>query len=208
MLKFYWGIVVLCFLAACQATQQIELSSDAAHQKTIKAHQAHLNEEYATKETSPLDSVDLVNFEALEFFAINSDFRVVASFKKQIKEVFKMKTTGERTPEYRQYGFLTFALQGKQYRLNVYQNIKLSQTEEYKNYLFIPFKDDTNGSSSYGGGRYIDFEIPTQKYVILDFNKAYNPYCAYSSRYSCPIPPKENDLTIEIKAGVKAWDEH
>lgn len=208
MLKIYFPILVLCFLAACQLSQKIELSSNETHQTTIQAHQDHLNKEYAEAETSPLDSVDLVNFEALEFFPINPAFRVVAQFKEQTSDVFKMATTTDRAPEYRKYGVLLFKLQGKRCRLNIYQNIQLSKTEKYKNYLFVPFTDATNGTSSYGGGRYIDFEIPQDKYVVLDFNKAYNPYCAYSSRYSCPIPPKENDLDIAIKAGIKAWDKH
>ena len=65
--------------------------------------------------------------------------------------------------------------------------------------------DKTNGKESYGGGRYLDLEIPEDKIIILDFNKAYNPYCAYSDRYSCPIPPIENHLDVAINAGFKAF---
>ena len=75
----------------------------------------------------------------------------------------------------------------------------------YKDYLFLPFTDPTNGVTTYGGGRYLDLMIPATKVVQLDFNKAYNPYCAYSGNYSCPIPPEENHLEIEIKAGVKKY---
>jgi uncharacterized protein (DUF1684 family) len=75
--------------------------------------------------------------------------------------------------------------------------------EEYKNYLFIPFTDATSGTHTYEGGRYIDISIPeiTDNKIIIDFNKAYNPYCCYTPGYSCPIPPKENALTIAINAG-------
>ncbi len=73
----------------------------------------------------------------------------------------------------------------------------------YKNYLFLPFTDLTSGEESYGGGRYIDLETTDifNNKVIIDFNKAYNPYCAYASGYNCPIPPRENDLPVAVKAG-------
>ena len=80
------------------------------------------------------------------------------------------------------------------------------QKEEYKNYLFLPFTDETNYNQTFGGGRYLDFEITdiVGNKLILDFNKCYNPYCAYAGGFNCPIPPKENDLKVKIKAGEKS----
>jgi uncharacterized protein len=89
--------------------------------------------------------------------------------------------------------------------LNIYRNIDLSKKKEYKNYLFLPFLDLTSGNESYGGGRYIDMRIPKGNIITIDFNKAYNPYCAYNHKYSCPVVPDENNLNIEIKAGVKKF---
>ena len=80
--------------------------------------------------------------------------------------------------------------------------------KELKDYLFLPFMDLTNGVSSYGGGRFLDLKIPEGESIIIDFKKAYNPYCAYNHRYSCPVPPDANHLNIEIPAGVKAYGEH
>ncbi|WP_321538818.1 DUF1684 domain-containing protein [Flavobacterium piscinae] len=71
--------------------------------------------------------------------------------------------------------------------------------------MFLPFTDLTSGIESYGGGRYIDLKIQEGKIWTIDFNQAYNPYCAYNEKYSCPIVPEENDLKVEIKAGVKAF---
>ena len=71
--------------------------------------------------------------------------------------------------------------------------------------MFLPFTDAGNGDESYGGGRYIELRIPEKDTIIIDFNKAYNPYCAYNHKYSCPIPPIENNIPIEIKAGVKKY---
>jgi len=78
----------------------------------------------------------------------------------------------------------------------------------YKNHIFIPFTDLTNGEETYGGGRYIDATIPKGKSITLDFNYSYNPYCHYTEGYNCPIPPKENFLDIKIKAGEKIWKKY
>jgi hypothetical protein len=80
-------------------------------------------------------------------------------------------------------------------------------TVEYAEHLFLPFNDATNGTTTYGGGRYLDLEIPKEgsKKIRIDFNKAYNPYCAYNHTFSCPIPPSENNLPIAIPVGVKAF---
>ncbi|MDO3384294.1 DUF1684 domain-containing protein, partial [Gilvimarinus sp. SDUM040013] len=107
-------------------------------------------------------------------------------------------------------GVASFTLKGKKFKLNIYQNQSLITSPEYKNHLFLPFNDLTNNTTSYEGGRYIDLEIPPakSKIIIIDFNKAYNPYCAYNHKYSCPIPPADNFLDIEINAGVKKYQKH
>ncbi len=119
-----------------------------------------------------------------------------------------MKTSTSRLPEYRKYGQLHFHLGGKPLVLTVYQNLELIRQEKYRDYLFIPFTDETNGHASYGGGRYLDFRIPATPRVTLDFNLAYNPYCAYGGAYSCPIPPAENALPLAVEAGEKTYGEH
>ena len=168
--------------------------------------QQHLNEEFATKETSPLTDEDLKVFESLDFFEINQKYVVEATFSRTASELpFVMPTTTERQPIYVKYGELKFSLNNQEFSLNVYQNQRLLSEDKYKDYLFIPFTDLTNGETSYGGGRHLDFKIPNSSKVILDFNKAYNPYCAYNANYSCPIPPKENDLPVKIEAGVKKY---
>jgi uncharacterized protein (DUF1684 family) len=69
----------------------------------------------------------------------------------------------------------------------------------------VPFTDLTCGNESYGGGRYLDIDIPEGEEIIIDFNRCYNPYCAYNEKYSCPLTPAVNDLKVEIKAGVKKF---
>lgn len=171
-----------------------------------KAFQNQLNKEYADEKESPLKKEDLAHFKALDFFEVNLNYCVEAQLVKTPKEKpFAMKTSGTRTPLYVKYGELHFTLDGKKCKLNIYRNIELSKKEQFKNHLFLPFTDLTSGVESYGGGRYIDLEATDKETMTIDFNQAYNPYCAYNEGYSCPIPPKENDLSIEIKAGVKKF---
>ncbi|GAC1446502.1 MAG: hypothetical protein NVSMB56_05800 [Pyrinomonadaceae bacterium] len=120
-----------------------------------------------------------------------------------------MPTSNGKSKIHLKYGEIQFVLNGQGLFLSVYQNEKLAQTEKYKDYLLIPFRDATNGTETYGGGRYIDFEIPHSDVVTIDFNRAYNPSCAYNAtRFSCPIPPKENQLKIRIEAGEKTFKKH
>ena len=79
------------------------------------------------------------------------------------------------------------------------------ENPDYFDYLFLPFLDLTNGKTTYSGGRYIDLRIPEGDTIIIDFNKAFNPYCAYSHHYSCPVVPSENYLDFEVRAGVKKF---
>ena len=182
------------------------ISAQNKGEESAKEFQNHLNEKYADPERTPLDEKDLRDFQELQFFEINPEYRIQAEFVRTPAEPpFTMKTSTDRLPVYVKYGELYFSLNGKDFKLNLYQNQELIQDPEYFDYLFLPFTDLTNGKTTYEGGRYIDFRIPESNEVILDFNKAYNPYCAYSGRYSCPIPPEENDLDTEILAGVKSY---
>lgn len=138
------------------------------------------------------------------FFPVNSEFNVAAYFERITDTVgFTMTTSANTLKHYYKYGRLDFMIAGKEYLLFVYQSKDLMQTEKYRDYLFVPFTDASTGDETYGSGRYLEFFIQDihDDTVRLDFNKAYNPYCAYSSGFKCPIPPKENRLPVAIKAG-------
>ena len=144
----------------------------------------------------------------LRFYSLDAAYRVLARFEKYADSPwFAMATSGKETQVQRKYGRLTFTVQGKALHLIVYQSQALLQNEKYRNYLMIAFTDLTSGVDSYGGGRYIDCTIEDiwNGQLVLDFNKAYNPYCAYGPGYNCPIPPRENDLPIAIQAGEKNY---
>ena len=177
--------------------------------QTAQEFQDELNKSYADKEKSPLTEEDFKTFTHLDFFPITDEFIIKAKFIRARKEKpFEMKTTTARLPVYKKYGELHFTFEGNEYKLSVYQNLDLIKKDGYEDYLFLPFSDTTNGNETYIGGRYIDCRIQKELEWTIDFNKAYNPYCAYSHRYSCPIPPVENQLTISIDAGEKTPEEH
>jgi uncharacterized protein (DUF1684 family) len=156
-----------------------------------------------------MNEVDRVTFKKFDFYRTNKKYRVVAKFERARNAVpFEMKTSTERLPVYELYGVATFMLDGEKYSLEIYQNHKAREMVEYKNQLFLPYKDWTNSETTYGGGRYIDLIIPDGDEIIIDFNQSYNPYCAYSDEYSCPIPPSPNHLKVEIKAGLKYEDHY
>jgi uncharacterized protein (DUF1684 family) len=195
-------ILALVLLASFQvgfAQEKFELA-------VVEKFQKDLNTEYADAKTSPLLSEDLAHFKALDFYPINEKAFVVAEFiRTENEKPFEMPTSTTRKPLYVKYGEARFQLEGREFKLNIYRNIELSKKEEYKDYLFLPFSDLTSGKESYIGGKYIDMKIPTGNTIVIDFNLSYNPYCAYSPKYSCPKVPLENDLAIEIRAGVKKF---
>ena len=205
MKKFAVVFLLIILVTSC-SQKKIKFNNYIA---TIKDFQYEMNVEFANEEESPLTEEGINDFTELDFFTIDSTYKVIAKFElEKNPRLFEMPTTTERKPIYKTFGMATFELEGKELKLHIYQNQDLIKKPEYTNHLFIPFTDQTNGSESYGGGRYIDVEIPEGDSIVIDFNRSYNPYCAYNDKYSCPIPPKENDLVIEIKAGIKAYGKH
>ena len=189
-------------------TSQVFCQDDSEALKAVKEYQTEANEEFSNPETTILDSLDLISFKRLEFYPVDLKFNVKASFERTPDEKpFLMKTSTSRLPEYVKYGEANFSIDDELLTLNLYKSTRPVENPEDE-YLFVPFTDLTSGDGSYGGGRYIELDIPTSETIYINFNLAYNPYCAYSSRYSCPIPPKENDILVRIEAGVKDFGHH
>lgn len=145
------------------------------------------------------------NRQGLRFYPLNRKWAVPARLER-IEEApwFSMETTGRERKVFRVYGILHFRIADQDLKLQVYQSRSLMENPAYSQYLMIAFTDSTSGEETYEVGRYIDLSIPeiNTPGFILDFNKAYNPYCAYiSNRYNCPVPPKENNLPLSVRAG-------
>ena len=182
--------------------QQIE-----AQLKNAENYKNLWYEQFVDPERTPINPDSIQFHHGLKYFEpMDPKYVVMAKFEKiENGRVFEMKMTRDLHPLYKDFAILTFKIDGKEYRLHAYQNIELSKKEEYREYLFIPFNDLTNGNETYGGGRYIDLYQPIGNEIILNFHMAYNPYCAYSDKYTCPIPPDENKLNVRIEAGIKKY---
>ena len=178
----------------------ISLGNSQSYEKEVKVYQQGHLEKFLNPEESPLPQDEIKNFKGHLFFPINNKYRVEANFVRTPNAApFKMKTTTSRRPVYLKYGEAHFKLNDQEYVLSLYQNIR---DVEDGDTLFLPFTDLTNGISSYANGRYMDVKIPEGDIIVLDFNKTYNPYCAYSPYYSCVLPPEENKLSASIDAGI------
>jgi uncharacterized protein (DUF1684 family) len=143
------------------------------------------------------------------FYPVDEQYRVTADFKRTLNSNwFPMETSGTTKKTFRVFGVLQFSVHDTLVKLRVYQSQALMNSDEYEDHLFLPFTDLTSGEETYEAGRYIDLktgDIVNDK-VIIDFNKAYNPYCAYvDGKYNCPIPPRENQLEVSIMAGEMSF---
>ena len=148
----------------------------------------------------------------ITFYPVSEEYLISCSFERTPNSPwFRMETSGPIRKNYRTYGILHFTVNDTTVTLHIYQSQDLMTTAKYRDHLFIPFTDATSGEATYESGRYIDLEIKDiigDKFTI-DFNKAYNPYCAYvSGKFNCPIPPAENRLSVAIRAGEKVYGKH
>lgn len=174
----------------------------------IRKFQSDLNAEYKNSKETPLRGDNFTNFKDHPFFPIDLKYRIKAKFKRTENAVpFDLPTSSGKTQPYMEYGKATFQLDGKMHTLSIYQSLKLIKKPGFEDYLFLPFRDETNGKETYGGGKYIDLRIPKTGEILLDFNQSYQPFCAYNAYdYNCPIVPEENFLPLRIEAGVQYHD--
>ena len=188
---------LIILLIACKA------ATAQNYHDIIDKHRAAYKADFIKDSRSPLNESD---FKDLHFFDPDSTFRVLATVELLAnQQIFNMPTYDGTSKEFIRYAKVKFKLSDKQLTLTLYKNIALSINPAYKDLLFLPFTDLTNQHTTYGGGRYIDLSLNDikNKRIVIDFNKAYNPYCAYSDGYRCPVPPEENDLPTEILVGEK-----
>ncbi|OAV45898.1 hypothetical protein A3850_011930 [Lewinella sp. 4G2] len=181
----------------------LQRKSYTSYADEIKSFQWGLNDEYYDEFTTPLPQEDIADFRAgggHGFFPVSESNRVTAKFSQNSNadQIVSMETSSGEQKEYQLYGTAAFQLSGKDQELQVFK-----PTAPESDYLFIPFTDLTNGSDTYAGGRYIEAKLPSDGNIVIDFNQAYHPYCAYTTGYSCPIPPAANHLEFKVEAGVK-----
>lgn len=191
MHKFIGFLCLLVIGCAPSNNYSLKVSQDQADKSAAFLH----------PEKSPLTVDEILTFKGLHFFEPNEQFKVqaVITWLPQIGYV-DIPQTGGDIIGYMQTAVLDFSIDGKSFQLPAYQTDEMKRNRT----LFIPFTDLTNGKETYSGGRYIDLPYNDHhKEVLLDFNYSYIPYCAYTSRYSCPKVPRENHLDMDITAGER-----
>ena len=143
--------------------------------------------------------IDSLKYEGLKYYPPDLAYKIKGRFEKIEKPGIRTLATNDgKQEQYLEYGFARFSLGGGENKLLILENV----TEDV---LFLAFGDETSAIETYGAGRYLDVEHFGESTITLDFNLSYNPYCAYSEKFSCPLPPKENLLDIPIKAGEKTY---
>ena len=195
-MKIIIWILILCLPFAGRAQ---------SFKDSIEQYRKQYTKELLEDKRAPVKGGDV---RYLRFFAPDRNFCVWADFKETPgTQPFLIPTHSGKQKPYRQYGVLTFTVHDTTLTLSLYQSIDLINDVSHNGYLFLPFTDLTNYETTYAGGRYLDIAISdiVNGRCLLDFNKCYNPYCAYADGFSCPIPPQENSLHVAITAGEKLY---
>ena len=198
-------ITLMILLLQTTLSAQNAAAGHRAYVESVEAERAAKDAEFSNPDETPLRNDNMMHFKGLNYFRISDKYRIVARLEiYDHPDTIRMKTTTERLPLYLIYGKASFSLKNRNFSLTIYRNVGLMSKEGYEDYLFVPFRDETSGKQSYAGGRYVDARISGDSTIVIDFNKAYNPYCVYNSKkYSCPVPPDENYLPVTVKAGEK-----
>jgi len=174
-------------------------------QDDLNAYREQYKQDFLTDPRSPLKEADL---QYLDFFPELPKAVITAEFQlTPAEQPFEMPTYSGVTRTYRKWGIASFTWGPFSSNLVLYENMTNKSNPLYKDYLFLPFKDNTNGETTYGGGRYLNMSKADTEdgKITIDFNKAYNPWCAYSDGFNCPIPPLDNKLPYAIEAGEKLY---
>jgi uncharacterized protein len=144
------------------------------------------------------------SYKGLSYYPPDAKYKIIADLTPiEKKETVTLATNTGEEQRYQEYAFAEFDLEGLHHKLLI---LEVMDSGPFRGKLFFAFGDETSAVETYGAGRYLDLQkVPGSSTIVLDFNKAYNPYCAYISNFSCPLPPSQNLLTIPIKAGEKNY---
>jgi len=171
----------------------------------VRAARAEKDAMFASSADSPIPLMERTRFTALSYYEIDPTYRVPAFLKEDRSGppvIIELPTSTNQRRKMRTVGTLGFSLGATRHTLTAFADADTRSV----NRLFVPFGDLTNKKETYGGGRYLDLERTPTGLYDLDFNRAYNPYCVYNIAYDCPVPPQENRLHVEIRAGERMAD--
>ncbi len=177
----------------------------------VLADRATRDEDFRVPGGSPLPADALETFDGLDYWAPDPEYRFVGAIHEYPpSEPIEMITTTGRVRPAMRHGWLSFRVDGTRLNLQIYRLLDTPETDDPLQALFLPFTDATTGKETYPAGRYVDLALDDQGRYVLDFNRAYNPLCAYGmpERYACPVTPAENRLSVRIEAGELGFREH
>lgn len=195
-------LIVLAF-AGCSKSPTESRAPSALPDSVLQERSAK-DKAFKSDKDSPIPEQDKPGFQRLAYYSVNPGLRFSAKLHRYPgpKQVRLGTNTGEIRRGLR-YGYFEFPVEGQTCRLQVY---RLDDGFGGGASLFMPFRDATSGQETYASGRYVDLKENTSGVYDLDFNRAYNPYCAYNIKFSCPVPPVENALKVPIRAGEKNYN--
>jgi hypothetical protein len=192
------------------STTMVLSAPPSGWQAQLSREREEKDQRFRTGPDTPLLSEDVASFKGLEYWAPDPAYRFAGRIERypSAERFTILSTTGKKRPCER-YGWLSFELRGKKCRLQVYRLLDVGDHPGVEG-LFLPFTDETTGRESYPAGRYVDLEGPGDGPYVLDFNRAYNPLCAYGApeRYACPVTPSENRLAVRLEAGERGYKRH
>jgi uncharacterized protein (DUF1684 family) len=194
---YFYGILLVVLAIVVYTFTDTSVKED--YTTEIKRFRTEKEAFFREGKGSPLENTS--TFKGLSYYEPTPEYRIQADLSLITNnDSIPIQMSDGKTEKLAKYAYATFQLGGKSHQL-----LLLKHAEEEG--LFLPFGDQTNGFDTYGGGRYLDLELKQNERdkIILDFNLAYNPFCAYNKNYSCPLPPRENQLAVEIRAGEKEY---
>lgn len=197
------GLVLVSLLSVFYFWSNPQDSKDEYLLK-IQKERKEKDDLFKNGKSSPLVEADKKDFKGLNYFEVDSRYKVKARleyFTTDSTEIFP--TTGGKKRYYKRFGKAFFKIDGLDLSLTLW--LVAEKNLGRKPLIFLPFTDLTSDEESYGAGRYLDLEVPQNQEIEIDFNKAYNPYCVYNEEYNCPLVPRENYLPIKIKSGEKKY---
>lgn len=178
--------------------------TDEAYRGQIEKERKDKDDFMRNNSESPFaDSIELFN--GLRYFEADEKYRLSANLVPiENKKSVTLATSDGLEKRYLEYAYAEFSVEGKDCKLLI---LEIMDMGPFRGTLFLAFADATSASETYGAGRYLDIKkVPGSTSITLDFNKAYNPYCAYTDKFSCPFPPRENILEVAIKAGERNYN--
>lgn len=197
-------IVILIIIVVVAGIYYSFSGSETSEVYIAKIEQLRKEKNNSIQEGDDSPFGDSIEFKGLKYFPVDGKYRVDARLVEiQQKKPVSLPTSDGKQKTYLEYAYAEFTLEGTKNKLVI---LEIMDMGPYRGTLFLAFSDKTSADETYGAGRYLDIKkVPGAKSVTLDFNEAYNPYCAYNDNYSCPFPPKENILTVAIRAGEKTY---